>query len=343
MRFLSGDERGSILVVTLVVLCILSLFCVQLGRNVRGKLSLVARLEGRDRLRRAAGNGAKDGVSFLVPEGEMVLGEGIATIYLGNEQKLNWGYEHWDRLFRVESAYIDEESKINVNKADTKVMAKLFEAVGEMDEDSATELAYCVADWRDRDSFLGHPQYGAEDGDYKRASHPYEAKDAPFEVLEELVLVNGMDQERYERLRDYLTVYGSGKVNINNASAPVLQALGLPEPVVTAIEEYRLRHDPAEDRWSSVRFVDVNTIVSQLGTVARLKPEEVAALQKVIATGMFITDSAFFAVRSVGTSVDGRMVCQVVSVVSRRDGRMRYWREELGSAETVRLWRARGE
>jgi hypothetical protein len=282
-------------------------------------------------------------VSYLMPQGGTAAGGGVATIYLDNEQKLNWGYEHWDRLFRVESAYIDEESKINVNKADTKVMARLFEAAAEMDEDAAVELAYCVADWRDKDSFLGHPQHGAEDRDYKRGSFPYEAKDAPFEVLEELLLVKGMDQERYERLRDYLTVYGSGKVNVNNASAPVLEAVGLPERVVAAIEEFRLRHDPVEDRWSAERFTSTDVIVPTLTAAATLRPADVATLKKVIGAGILITDSTFFAVRSVGTSVDGSMVCQVVSVVSRGDGRMLYWREECGAAGTVRLWRARGE
>jgi hypothetical protein len=343
LPFRSGDERGSILVVSLVILCILSAFCVHLGRNVRAKLSLVGRLEDRKKLGLAAGNGARDCVSFLLSGGAGTGGSGVATICIDSGQRINWIHERRDRRFRVEAVCIDEESKINVNTADTRVMARLFETAAELDADSALDLACCVVDWRDKDSFFKHPDHGAEDSYYRRRARPYEAKDAPFEVLDELLLVKGMSADVFEKVRDHLTIYGSGKVNINNASREVLLALGLGDDLAEKLIAFRLRHDSSRDGWTSVRFDSVETIVSQLTGFAALTGSETAGLRKAVAKGMFITDSEYFAVRSVGESDDGIMMCQVVSVVGTGGGKVLYWRQDLGTADSVRLWRARGE
>ena len=337
-RFRWGDERGSILVVTLIVLAILTALCVQLGRNVRARLDLVRRLENREELRAAARNGARICVASLLGDGEV-----DATICVGRDRRLNAGYEDRGERWRAEAVYIDEESKINVNTADIKVMAALFEIAAGIDEDAALELAYRVDDWRDKDSDFGHPQHGAEDGEYRRTVDSYEAKDAPFEVVEEISLVLGMSAGLFEKVRDYLTVYGTGKVNVNNAPRPVLRALGLSDAVAGAIESYRLRYDPEEDVWTTVKFTDPSTIIADLSGFATIPEKDLEDLSKVVAAGMLITTSEHYAVRSVGTSDDGIMRSQVVSVVSRRDRRVLYWRDELAGADSVRLWKARGQ
>ena len=66
--FLSEDDRGSILIFTLFVLCLLTVFCVQLGYGVRQKLTLVSRLETRQRLRLAADAGIKIGIAVVREE-----------------------------------------------------------------------------------------------------------------------------------------------------------------------------------------------------------------------------------------------------------------------------------
>ena len=61
----------------------------------------------------------------------------------------------------------------------------------------------------------------------------------PFKVKEEILLVEGMDKEKFEQFKDLITVYGDGKVNINTASEGVLKALGLEEELVGIIVRYR--------------------------------------------------------------------------------------------------------
>ena len=46
-----------------------------------------------------------------------------------------------------------------------------------------------------------------------------------MESLDELLLVNGMTKDIFERIKDYVTVWGSGMVNINTAGREVLWLL----------------------------------------------------------------------------------------------------------------------
>jgi len=77
---------------------------------------------------------------------------------------------------------IDEAAKLNVNVAGWEEIAKLPEMTD--------ELAQAIVDFRDQDS---EPlPYGAEDEYYQTLTTPYRAKNAPFESLDELLLVKGV-------------------------------------------------------------------------------------------------------------------------------------------------------
>lgn len=57
----------------------------------------------------------------------------------------------------------------------------------------------------------------------------------PFSSINELFLVEGMTKEKFLKFKDLVTVYGTGKININTVSKPVLLALGLDEEMVDQI------------------------------------------------------------------------------------------------------------
>jgi general secretion pathway protein K len=69
------------------------------------------------------------------------------------------------------------------------------------------------------------PRSGYEDDLYNRLEPPYLTKNAKFESLKELQLVDGWADEVYDRFSDSLTVWTSGKVNINTASDEVMFGL----------------------------------------------------------------------------------------------------------------------
>ncbi len=124
---------------------------------------------------------------------------------------------------------VDERARVSVNaiiKKDGKEHDKFYPLylrllkVLELEE----ELASTAADWADKDE---EPRtLGAEDYDYyMRRKYPYKSKGASFDHVGELSLVKGYGPDVMGKLRPFVTVYGDGLVNINNAPREVLMAL----------------------------------------------------------------------------------------------------------------------
>ncbi len=80
---------------------------------------------------------------------------------------------------------VDEASKINLNSATSEMLLKL--------PGMTAELAASIVDWRDADSDVSPG--GAEGEYYLLLSDPYYCKNAPFETVEEILLVKGATQQ----------------------------------------------------------------------------------------------------------------------------------------------------
>jgi type II secretory pathway component PulK len=143
---------------------------------------------------------------------------------------------------------VDEASKLNLNTASPDVLINL--------PNMPPELAYSITDWRDGDEEV--LEDGAEDSYYMALAVPYHCKNAPFETVEELLLVRGAypellygyagaQQTRQTTrggarlgtqsalgLADFLTVY-SGRTN---AAA---EAAGAAAPTVVNINDRNQR------------------------------------------------------------------------------------------------------
>lgn len=133
---------------------------------------------------------------------------------------------------------IDESGKIDVNAADTLALITLFEGAGRNREE-AEILASRVIDWRDPDDLLTEPG-GAEKDDYESAGLSYGSRDQPFQTVDEIQQVMGMDYETYLSIEPLITIY-SGRTEPNWAYAPreVLLALvpGDPAAIDSFIEQ----------------------------------------------------------------------------------------------------------
>lgn len=69
-----------------------------------------------------------------------------------------------------------------------------------------------------------------------------------------------MSDEEFDKVRDSLTVYGSGQVNINTAAADVLQSLGMSASLVSLIIEKRGREPfDSRDKINSFPGMDTTT------------------------------------------------------------------------------------
>jgi type II secretory pathway component PulK len=138
----------------------------------------------------------------------------------------------------VEVEIIGENGKLSLRGAAPEALARLF-AVCRIDPAEAAALAAQIVQAR-ASGFSGGPS-------------SFSAAGASFLQLEELLRVPGMTPAilygtyREERgrllrvggLRPHLTFEQGGTVNVNYASPELLQAAGLPDPMVQTIEQIR--------------------------------------------------------------------------------------------------------
>lgn len=92
---------------------------------------------------------------------------------------------------------------------------------------TARELALNLLDWVDTDSTVASGKGGYEDDFYNKLDNPYVAKNAPFDTPNEIRLVEGWQDDVYEKFGDQLTIFGNskGKVNVLCADEYVIKAL----------------------------------------------------------------------------------------------------------------------
>ncbi len=86
------------------------------------------------------------------------------------------------------------------------------------------EIAESLIDWMDEDRETRSGR--SEDDAYARQDPPYRARNGPFLSFEEIGLVEGVDPQLLDAMRDYLTVHpigGTAGINLNTAPPWVLK------------------------------------------------------------------------------------------------------------------------
>jgi len=122
----------------------------------------------------------------------------------------------------------DESGKIDVNQMVTargyrndrwiEVFQRLLTRL-ELDP----QLANALVDWMDADSEVSPG--GAENDYYSALPVPYRAKNAKLDSVDEMALVRGFEPKVLAKLKDHVTVWSSGRVNINTATPMALMVL----------------------------------------------------------------------------------------------------------------------
>lgn len=257
------NNKGMALLITIMVISLLVAVTVQFSRGMRQNyLTSATSLDGW-RLQLAAGSGI-----------------GIASLILENDGRDNdydtltdaWAIiepEQFQELFTANSLMIEIEDlggKLQVNSLvasgdnkpegekqnnanENRELLKQLLVSGNFDiegEDVAREIVDALVDWLDEDD--RESDFGAETSYYRSLKEPYECRNGPVVVVEELLLVKGMTREllfgteEKSALADFLTAFGSGgAVNINTAPKELLVAM-VPqagEDAVDALLDYR--------------------------------------------------------------------------------------------------------
>jgi general secretion pathway protein K len=168
----------------------------------------------------------------------------------------------------------DESGKLNLNqlldkneKPDrTRVdqLLRLIDVINRQYDTSIVgyDLAPALLDWMDSDNqptilpYIRGENRGAESPYYETLSPPYRCRNRKCDTISEILLIKGMTAQAFQGrqkrssgpqrrigLAESLTVYGSGKVNINTAPKPVLQCLSehLNESLAQIIIDRRMK------------------------------------------------------------------------------------------------------
>jgi general secretion pathway protein K len=201
----------------------------------------------------------------------------------------------------------DVERRFNVNFANRDILERALRSAG-VDLLEATTIVAAIEDWRDPDQ---NPQIGGTESDYYLSlPKPYWAKDGPLDDLSELLLIRGvtpglywgdssLDEEAPEAWRarrggffsvpdliggvglvDLFSTSGRLQVNVNTASAAVLQLLpGIDENLAQGIVQLRAGLDGSDGTEDDTPFHSVGELINVPG----MMPQFVQALQRYCA------------------------------------------------------------
>ena len=219
------NNKGIALVITLLVLTLLIVVILEFSQGMRVEARAAANF--RDNVK--AYYLARSGVTF-------------AIAMLEDDDKTDQNYDSLNELWAqkippiplgdgfVSVEITDEDSRINVNKMSTgfgtvngetmRLFMVRFLKQFELEED----IADSIADWTDTDDSERIP-VGAESNYYQSLEDPYEAKNKPFDSIQELRLIKGLENETYNKLQKFLAVNSDGWINMNTAGKEVIMSL----------------------------------------------------------------------------------------------------------------------
>ncbi len=187
IRQAASVRRGTVLIVAMGIILVLVGLVLVFGRTARTEALVSANRVSSVQAGEIARGALQyvlrhlDGADGEIPSDEEMLCEAV---------EVGDGY-FWllgpslddDQTLRYR--LVDENSKINLNNAPEEMLLNL--------PGMTQELAAAIVDWRDADSEI--TEGGAESEYYLLLEDPYYCKDAPFETVEELLLVKEADYD----------------------------------------------------------------------------------------------------------------------------------------------------
>lgn len=295
-------SQGSLLIVTLWIITLLSVFAIAVARHLSLELRLTKYHLARERAKVLARSGVFLALSQLAQDAQDA---GHPYDTLGDRWALPQDAVPVEGGQVQVTAVADEERKLDVNTATVAQLERLG---------LAAELAQAVVDYRD-----------AEDPAEPRAvDPPYQPKDRAIVRLEELRDVPQLTAEAFAVLRERTSSAGAEEalpLNINTVSAEVLQSIvgetlgGLPAvSVVTALVAARPGPDGEYGTMDDCVITDLSGAAEQLAACTQLDP---AAFTELLSGATFAVQSTTFRIQAEG-AVDQPSVRYQVEAVVRR-------------------------
>lgn len=269
-------QKGFALVLVLWVLSLLTIMAGSFALGMRRETSIITGIR----------NNAQ---ALAVAESGIAMAEMMLLI---PDQNKRWRadgsiYEVNSADAKVRVRLLSEAGKIDINKADQTVLQGLM-SFAPVDEEQQSRLVSAIIDWRDQDDLV--QLNGAEKKEYQAAGLNYQPRNKPFQSIEELQLVLGMNESVFLWIEPLVTVFsGQSQVTVQLAAKEVLQTIpgldtGLVDSYIAARLESAINNLPAPPFPSSsgqnnaAGQNNVLTLVSE----AQLNDESSAMISTVI-------------------------------------------------------------
>ncbi|MGR9013439.1 MAG: general secretion pathway protein GspK [Gammaproteobacteria bacterium] len=222
-------QKGFALVLVLWVLSLLTIMAGSFALTMRREAAIVT-------------GSSTNAQAMAIAESGLAVAE---LMLINPDQRQRW---HTDGSIyqidytgsKIRIRLLAETGKVDINSADQALLQELM-SYAPVQAEVQNQLVNAILDWRDTDDLVRIE--GAEKREYKAAGLTYQPRNKPFQSVEELQLVLGMDEHVYQWLEGLVTVYsGQPKVNLTQAAKEVLQVLpeldeGLIEGFIAARRE----------------------------------------------------------------------------------------------------------
>lgn len=332
-------EAGSILIYVLWLSALLGLFTLSIGYTARQKLEMIARIDAHRSMRLAADSGVQRALwAIHRPKNHEKKSDSLSDVWSGDERifkAIEYGQTRLSILKKMRSdqtapsenyGLIDEESKVNVNLLrESSILKRLLILTAGSTEEEAGVISDSVLDWIDEDEHVNAA--GAENQFYRSLKRPLVPKNAPLDVLEELLYIRGMTPAIYRRISSYLTLYGDGKINLNTAPKPVLLAVGLNSAVVDLILFYRTGPDGKMGTRDDGVFYHPAELTDLAEKAGIVNEDSKSELEDLLSRGVLKVSSDYYEVLSLVSRKGKREILTAKSIVSREEG-IQSWNEQ---------------
>ncbi|MDD5577917.1 MAG: type II secretion system protein GspK [Methylobacter sp.] len=219
IRQLPATQKGLALVLVLWILSLLTIMAGSFALSMRREASIITGM----------GNNAQ---AKSIAESGLAIAE---MMLLNPDLNKRWRtdgsiYEMDYASSKVRVRLLSESGKIDINIADQALLQSLMAHAPVDDDAQKNKIVSAILDWRDADDLV-HID-GSEKKEYQQAGLTYEPRNKPFQSIEELQMVLGIDENIFLWIEELVTVYSGQPVNTQHASKKVLQVLPGAQPEV---------------------------------------------------------------------------------------------------------------
>ncbi|MFH1836544.1 MAG: hypothetical protein ABH862_00325 [Candidatus Omnitrophota bacterium] len=192
----------------------------------------------------------------------------------------------------------DEERKININKAPSSLLKEL----PSMDMDIAIEITSSL--------------------------------NKPFYPKEQVLVLDDMDEDIYNDIKDLITVYGEGLININTCGEEVLKIAGMDDALIGRIMEFRAGKASEETEEGGVSagvFESMGSFLNDIQEQVYLTEGEKQELKVLIGKKLFTVKSNNYTIKASAYFKD-KLIRKYSVTIGKKNSEKEYsimeWREE---------------